>query len=127
MKRLFLTAGLAVALCGVASLVDMPGFVSGTPADAAGDPGISVKSNSKSIAKAPRSIAYGDTAIIVPDANSGIFDANYTYTDPKTGEVYGFNVDAGEKNSWSDPKEFEVRSCAIAGIKTDGEYASVPE
>lgn len=127
MKRLFLTAGLAVALCGVASLVEMPGFVSGTSADAAGDPGISVKSNSKSIAKAPRSIAYGDTAIIVPDANSGIFDANYTYTDPKTGEVYGFNVDAGEKNSWSDPKEFEVRSCAIAGIKTYGEYASFPE
>lgn len=127
MKRLFLTAGLAVALCGVASLVDMPGFVSGTPADAAGDPGISVKSNSKSIAKAPRSIAYGDTAIIVPDANSGIFAANYTYTDPKTGEVYGFNVEAGEKNSWSNPKEFEVRSCAIAGIKTYGEYASFPE
>lgn len=127
MKRLFLTAGLAVALCGVASLVDMPGFVSGTSADAAGDPGISVKSNSKSIAKAPRSIAYGDTAIIVPDANSGIFAANYTYTDPKTGEVYGFNVDADEKNSWSDPKEFEVRSCAIAGIKTYGEYASFPE
>lgn len=127
MKRLFLTAGLAVALCGVASLVDMPGFVSGTSADAAGDPGISVKSNSKSIAKAPRSIAYGDTAIIVPDANSGIFAANYTYTDPKTGEVYGFNVDAGEKNSWSDSKEFEVRSCAIAGIKTYGEYASFPE
>lgn len=127
MKRLFLTAGLAVALCGVASLVEMPGFVSGTSADAAGDPGISVKSNSKSIAKAPRSIAYGDTAIIVPDANSGIFAANYTYTDPKTGEVYGFNVDAGEKNSWSDPKEFEVRSCAIAGIKTYGEYASFPE
>lgn len=127
MKRLFLTAGLAVALCGVASLVEMPGFVSGTSADAAGDPGISVKSNSKSIAKAPRSIAYGNTAIIVPDANSGIFAANYTYTDPKTGEVYGFNVDAGEKNSWSDPKEFEVRSCAIAGIKTYGEYASFPE
>ena len=127
MKRLFLTAGLAVALCGVASLVEMPGFVSGTSADAAGDPGISVKSNSKSIAKAPRSIAYGDTAIIVPDANSGIFAANYTYTDSKTGEVYGFNVDAGEKNSWSDPKEFEVRSCAIAGIKTYGEYASFPE
>ena len=127
MKRFFLTAGLAVALCGVASLVDMPGFVSGTSADAVGDPGIIVKSNSKSIAKAPRSIAYGDTAIIVPDANSGIFAANYTYTDPKTGEVYGFNVDAGEKNSWGDTKEFEVRSCAIVGIKTYGEYASFPE
>ena len=104
MKRLFLTAGLAVALCGVASLVDMPGFVSGTSADAAGDPGISVKSNSKSIAKAPRSIAYGDTAIIVPDANSGIFAANYTYTDPKTGEVYGFNVDADEKTAGAIPR-----------------------
>ncbi|MBD5189343.1 MAG: leucine-rich repeat domain-containing protein [Bacteroidales bacterium] len=127
MKRFFLTAGLAVALCAVASLVEVPGFVSGTSADAVGDPGIIVKSNSNSFAKAPRSIAYGDTAIIVPDANSGIFAANYTYTDPKTGEVYGFNVDAGEKYDWGDTKEFEVRSCAIAGIKTYGEYASFPE
>ena len=127
MKRFFLTAGLAVALCAVASLVEVPGFVSGTSADAVGDPGVIVKSNFNSFAKAPRSIAYGDTAIIVPDANSGIFAANYTYTDPKTGEVYGFNVDAGEKNNWGDTKEFEVRSCAIVGIKTYGEYASFPE
>ena len=127
MKQLFLTAGLAVTLCGVASLADMSGFVSGTSADTAGAPGISVKSNSKRIAKAQRSIAYGEAAIIVPDANSGIYAANYTYTDPKTGEVYGFNVDAGAKDSWYDSKEFEVRSCAIAGIKTYGEYASFPE
>ena len=127
MKRLVLTAGLSVALFGVASMLTGPSAAPGAIEKNAGSRNISVNSNEMRKAKAPRSVNSLDTLLIIPNDTSGIYGANYTFTDPNTGEVYGFMVNAEvQEDYWEGKKTFEVSSSSIVGVKTYKSYVNLP-
>ncbi|MDE5806845.1 MAG: leucine-rich repeat domain-containing protein [Muribaculaceae bacterium] len=127
MKRLVLTAGLSVALFGVASMLTGPSAAPGATEKNAGSRNLSVNSNEMRKAKAPRKVNSTDPLLITPNDTSGIYGANYTFTDPNTGEVYGFMVNAEvQEDYWEGKKTFNVYGSSIVGVKTYKSYANLP-
>lgn len=129
MKRLVLTAGLSVALFGVASMLTGPSAAPGAIEKNAGSRNISVNSNEMRKAKASRSVNSLDTLLIIPNDTSGIYGANYTFTDPNTGEVYGFYVDGGGWNVYDGENSYtyyKINHVRLCGAKTYRSYISFP-